>query len=261
MEPSTAADLKPVPNAGSALYTPWLLMLYDFFVIQFSASFVWHCPSKLHLLPFFINNFSKRHLDIGVGTGYFPKMAMSSLARNKESAAQYSPSRQHLSLVDLNPHSLEEARKRVLAKHPAAQVKILLADAVQPLPLALREDEPFDSASLYFLLHCMPGTTADKAQAFVSVKDALSDDGVLFGVTVLGKQWEKVSEGSFMVKKAQQWWPLTSFILDLYNRQGIFTNYEEDPGILDSILRQHYRHVETEIIGMVFRFRATGPIR
>lgn len=262
MESPTAADLNPVPNAGSVLYTPWLLILYDLLVIHFSASFVWRCPTKTYLLPFFTENFSKRHLDIGVGTGYFPKTAMTSLEKSaKQGAAHDTSSTQHLSLADLNPHSLEEAKKRVLAKHPAVQVKTLLADALQPLPSALRGDKPFDSASLYFLLHCMPGLTADKTQAFLSVKDVLSDDGVLSGVTVLGKQWERVTDGSFRPKQTQQWWPLTSFLLGLYNKKGIFHNYEEDPQVLDDVLRQHYRDVETKIIGMVFMFRAARPIR
>lgn len=254
----TAQDPPPVPNAGSTVYTPVMLAIYDFIVIHMSTWLVWRCPAQTKLLPSFAQNMSSRHLDIGVGTGYFPKKAIAKKGR-KEAASQQ---QQHLTLVDLNPNALAMAKTRILAQHPTADLRTVLADAVQPLPSSLRDNDagPFDSASLSLLLHCIPGGTEHKAQAIRVVKEVLSDDGVLFGSTVLGKQWDKVN-GDFRPRQAQPWRPLTSWVLAKYNELGWFDNYADDPQVLDDVLRQHYRDVETEVVGMVFLFRAQRPIR
>ena len=55
---------------GAAAYTPLTLAFYDLAVLQFSNSFVWQCSSHV-LLDFYDQHISDKHLDIGVGTGYF----------------------------------------------------------------------------------------------------------------------------------------------------------------------------------------------
>jgi len=46
-----------------------LLSGYDLWVLGFSNTFVWRCPTRL-LLEFYNEHISGNHLDVGVGTGY-----------------------------------------------------------------------------------------------------------------------------------------------------------------------------------------------
>ena len=245
----------PAPNSGSKRFTPMVLFIYDALVIHFSNPFVWRCPTKKHLLPLFKNNFSKRHLDVGVGNGYFPTRAITHIARSQSGVKRD----QHLSLADLSPHSLEAAKHRISSSHPDADIRCVLADAAKPLPVELQR-KPFDSASLYLLFHCMPGPTESKAQAIRSVSQVLSDDGVLVGSTVLGKVWEKTKSGYKARPEATQG-RLTSFVLGIYNKRGIFDNYEEDPHVFDRVLKENFKQVETKIVGMMLLFRAKNPRR
>lgn len=247
------AEPEPAPNDGSRRFTPLVLLIYDWLVIRFSNPLVWRCPTQKFLLPFFIENFSKRHLDIGVGNGYFPTTALTAMQKEGQR------DQQQLTLVDLSPHSLEAAKQRILSQHPKVEIRCVLADAAKPMPAAL-QGERFDSASLYLLLHCMPGPTASKAQAFSVTKDHLSDDGVLYGATVLGKVWEKLDDGfKARVDEKPSW--LTSFALGFYNKRGIFDNYEEDPQVLEDVLKKEFEEVETRIVGMMFLFKAKRPRR
>jgi hypothetical protein len=56
--------------AGAAIYSKLFLSVYDFYVLGFSNSFVWQCPSRL-ILAFYNEHISGKQLDVGVGTGYF----------------------------------------------------------------------------------------------------------------------------------------------------------------------------------------------
>src|SRR5215471_7704675 len=86
----------PVSDAavarGAAVYTPSTLALYDLVVLGFSNSLVWKCSSRL-ILDFYNEHISGKHLDIGVGTGYF-------LDR-----CRFPTSTPTIALLDLNPES------------------------------------------------------------------------------------------------------------------------------------------------------------
>lgn len=56
--------------AGAAVYSKPFLSVYDLYVLGFSNTFVWHCPARL-ILDFYNEHISRKHLDVGVGTGYF----------------------------------------------------------------------------------------------------------------------------------------------------------------------------------------------
>ncbi|KAM0253815.1 hypothetical protein ACHAP5_000394 [Fusarium lateritium] len=239
------------PNAGSIRFTPLVLAIYDFYVIRVSIPFVWRVSPHKHLRPFFSNHFSKRHLDIGVGNGYFPTKAIQETSRN--------PKDQHLTLVDLSEHSLAAARQRVHSQYPQVDIRCILADAAKPVPPSL-QNERFDSASLFLVLHHMPGPTNVKAKAIRNAKSLLNDDGVLIGSTVLGKQWEKMENG-FRVKNERPLGWFASFMLGFYNKRKIFDNWQEDPNVLEKVLREEFGEVETEVVAMIFLFKATKPRR
>ncbi|KAK4222437.1 hypothetical protein QBC38DRAFT_460427, partial [Podospora fimiseda] len=56
-------------NTGTAWYSPLTLAFYDNQVLGFNMTYVWRCPVRTVQLPFFEENFTNKHLDIGVATG------------------------------------------------------------------------------------------------------------------------------------------------------------------------------------------------
>ncbi len=150
--------------AGQAVYTPLTLAAYDWFVLGFSNRLLWRCPTR-HLRDLYARNVGAAHLDIGVGTGYFLDHAPWPVAKPK------------ITLVDLNPHSLQAAAKRIARYQP----ETITANCLEPLPV----EGPFDSVGLCYLLHCLPGTIAEKAIVFDRVAPVLAENGVVFGATIL----------------------------------------------------------------------------
>lgn len=239
----------PAHNAGSIRFTPIVLVIYDLYVIRVSAPLIWRCSVQKHLRPLFSENFSKRHVDIGVGNGYFPIKALQDQGRNAKD--------QHLTLVDLSLASLNAAKQGILSRHPEIDIRTVHADAGKPLPATL-QNERFGSASLSLIMHHMPGPTLSKAQAIRNAKSILADDGVLVGSTILGKVWEKTDKG-YQAKAGQKPNRVATFALGFYNKRGIFDNYGEDPNVFDKVLKEEFEEVESRIVGMIYIFRAAKP--
>ncbi|RFU24244.1 hypothetical protein B7463_g12095, partial [Scytalidium lignicola] len=213
----------------------FLSIVYDQYVLGFNMNYIWGCPTTSVLLPFFSENFSRKHLDCGVATGYFPAVALSRPFRAN--------SKQHLALLDLNPNPLRAAQNRVLSITTATDVQCVEADVTEPVPKQLL-DEKFDSISMFNLFHCMPGGTA-KLRAIGTFKDLLSDDGVLSGCTVLGAQ------------HSTGW--ITTLYLKWYNRWGVFNNWDDKSEDFQRALEQAFEEVETWVIGVTLLFRARKP--
>jgi Methyltransferase domain len=152
---------------GAAAYTPAALAFYDLAVLGFSNSFIWKCPSRL-ILDFYNQHISDRHLDIGVGTGYF-------LDR-----CQFRSSAPTIALLDLNPNSLSKTATRLRRYNPSCH----MGNVLQPIDIGLTG---FGSIGLNYLLHCVPGDLASKSIVFQHLKPLLRDGGVMFGSTILGK--------------------------------------------------------------------------
>ncbi len=90
---------------GAAVYSRPVLAIYDLFVLRFTNTFVWKCPSP-HILEFYNQNVSDKHLDVGVGTGYF-------LDR-----CTFPSAAPQIALMDLNENSLQKTAKRLRRYHP-----------------------------------------------------------------------------------------------------------------------------------------------
>jgi ubiquinone/menaquinone biosynthesis C-methylase UbiE len=118
---------------GAAAYTTLALAFYDLAVLRFSNSFVWQCSSQV-LLDFYNQHISDKHLDIGVGTGYF-------LDR-----CRFPSTAPKIALFDLNLHSLAKSAKRLRRYNPSCY----LGNALQPIDIGM---SGFDSISLNYLLH------------------------------------------------------------------------------------------------------------
>jgi ubiquinone/menaquinone biosynthesis C-methylase UbiE len=154
---------------GASFYSPTILKLYDFGVLGLSNRFAWQCPTKTVLLPFYKKHLGLKHLDVGVGTGFY--IARANLTRSHQ-----------VSLLDLNENSLRAAAAQV----KQAKVRTFMRDVMQPS--SEPADTGYDSVSLFYLLHCLPGTMDDKETAIANLKRYMSKDGVLYGATILGDE-------------------------------------------------------------------------
>ena len=210
-----------------AVYTPLSLAFYDLAVLGFSNSFVWQCSSHV-LLDFYNEHISDTHLDIGVGTGYF-------LDR-----CRFPSTAPKIALFDLNPHSLAKSAKRLRRYHPSCY----MGNALQPIALQGIDIgmSGFDSISLNYLLHCLPGNLASKSIVFENVKPLLREGGIIFGSTILG---EGVRHN-----------PLAKQLMKIYNAKGIFSNLSDRQSDLEAGLDAHFHEHTIRVAGCVALFSA-----
>jgi SAM-dependent methyltransferase len=198
-------------EAGASVYSPTILKLYDFGVLGLSNRFAWQCPTKTVLLPFYREHLGRKHLDVGVGTGFY--IARAGLTRLHQ-----------VGLLDLNENSLRAAAAQV----KEAEVRTFLRDVMKP------DSEPadtgYDSVSLFYLLHCLPGTMDDKETAIANLKRYLSKDGVLYGATILGEEAGHNAMGRMLLK--------------LYNHKGALHNLGDTFEGLQRMLRRQFDDVQ-----------------
>jgi ubiquinone/menaquinone biosynthesis C-methylase UbiE len=213
--------------AGQAVYSPWVLALYDWWVLGISNQWIWRCPTR-HLLDHFNRHITANHLDIGVGTGYFLDHV------------QFPSTTPRLALLDLNPTCLQVAAKRVARYTPATfQTNIL-----ESLNL---ETPHFDSISLNYILHCLPGTLQTKAIVFDHLNTILNPGGVIFGSTLLHDC-------------DQPHW-IADHLMQTYNAKKIFSNDEDHEEELRTLLTQRFSDVSIERKGYAALFSARNPIK
>ncbi|KAH6645190.1 methyltransferase [Truncatella angustata] len=217
----------------------FLTRIYDHYVLGFNMKYAWSCATDAVLLPFFADNFSHHHMDIGVATGWFPATVLRRPIRNME--------KHQLTLVDFNETSLNASKARVLSVAPHTSVNCVQADITAQLPESLRDAcGKFDSITMFNLFHCVPGG-AEKLRAFATYKELLSDGGALAGCTVLG---QKHATGFF-----------SRSYLRIYNRLDIFNNWDDEQEVIEKALKQEFDQVETEVVGMMLLFKASKPRR
>jgi SAM-dependent methyltransferase len=209
---------------SAAVYNPFVLKLYDLWVTRFSNRFAWHCPAARQIAHYRAH-LRDRHLDVGVGTGFYLQWAREFGAR-------------HVALLDPNPDCLATARAR-LGGVPATSYA---QDALGPLAIP---EPPFGSIGLSYLLHCLPGPFARKAAILDNLLPLLAPGGVLFGSTILGADAGHNALGRKLMA--------------VYNAKGIFGNAGDTIEALDRELRQRFDTVRIEQVGVVALFSAAGP--
>jgi methyltransferase family protein len=195
-----------------AVYTPARLALYDPVILGLSCSLVWKCP-KRHFLDLYDQHIGSPHLDIGVGTGYF-------LDR-----CRFPVERPQITLLDPSDACLTKAAKSLERYSP----RLVQASVLEPLDLRTAR---FASVAMNGVLHCLPASPETKAAIFRNLRPLLQDGGVVFGSTILGSG---VEHGR-----------LARMALARYNREGFFTNLEDDLEGLERALGQPFadRHIE-----------------
>lgn len=207
--------------AGQAVYSKRVLSLYDFWVLGVSNHFFWKCPTRL-ISEKFKSCVSDNHLDVGVGTGYYLKKHLPKNTRR-------------IALLDLNSNSLASTANAIKWFNPESYC----ANVFEPLSL---DCERFDSISVNYLLHCLPGNMKDKASVFGNLKALLFDGGSLFGSTILGSGVPHNVLGNKL--------------MHFYNKKGIFTNLDDNIEELREALNTHFSNVEIELHGCVAIFSA-----
>jgi len=214
-------------DKGARIYTPLILKIYDFWVLGISNSHAWRCSTEDILLNHFRQNMAEKHLDIGVGTGYY-------IAHTRDNS-------NNITLMDLNQNSLASATERIGSHRIHHALK---HDILRQLPDG--EKGQYDSVSMYYLLHCLRGDMHKKAVAIEHASQALTPDGTLHGATILGKGVEHNRLGRYLMK--------------IYNKKGIFCNLADSYEELETILERYFAKVTIQQHGVVAVFTATGKI-
>nr|WP_139347998.1 hypothetical protein [Nocardia donostiensis] len=93
--------------------------------------------------------------------------------------------------MGLNPVPLAYTCRRL--EKSGCVVSAVAGSVLDPVPEAAGTG--FNSIGLNLVMHCVPGTFAEKGVAFEHLARVLSDDGVLFGSTILGDVRAQVSGG------------------------------------------------------------------
>jgi SAM-dependent methyltransferase len=225
-EPKTSiASTTTVPEKGRPIYTPLVLLIYDFWVLGVVNTFAWGCSTTRYLLPQFRANVRSNNLDVGVGTGYYLDKAQI-------------PHTTRLTLIDIEQEPLETAQRR----SRRFDANLVIADILQPLSL----NEKFDSVSMYYLFHCISATMQEKCGVFSHIKYNMTADGVIHGANILGKG---VAQDNWFGK-----W-IRAFCLS----RGLFHNGEDNAYEFEDALRRNFKKVETWVVGTIFIWRAEGP--
>lgn len=211
-------------RAGAKPYSPALLAVYDWLVLVLNARMLWGCRAA-EMLGLYDANVSSRHLDVGVGSGYF-------LDR-----CRFPSTHPSICLYDLNENSLAHTARRIARYRPVARQGNVL-DAL-PYPAG-----SFDSVALSAVLHCLPGDLESKSVVFENVSRCLAVGGVLFGGTVVN-----VPE--------RMHWLARRKLLD-FNRRGFFSNLQDTPEALERSLAKYFDAVSVRMVGAVALFTARG---
>jgi ubiquinone/menaquinone biosynthesis C-methylase UbiE len=222
MTPTATVDRDDPAHAGQAVYSRGFLSFYDAFVYGFNHPVLWRCP-KARLVAHYDARVSARHLDIGVGTG-----ALLDAARFPVAAPE-------ITLMDLNPNSLAAAARRLARHSPRTHRANVLEDW-------RLEPGTYDSVAMTHLLHCLPGSMAEKGVAFEHARRALAPGGTLFGVTILAKDIPLNP-------------PARAFIA-LSNARGILHNWDDGPAELDAALARTFPERQVRVHGTVALFSA-----
>ncbi|GLQ97215.1 class I SAM-dependent methyltransferase [Dyella mobilis] len=220
------SPISPNTQAGAAVYSPFALKVYDWWVLGVSNRWAWQCSTDKVLLPFYRRHVGSRHLDVGVGTGFY--LAHAGFGDD-----------QRIALLDLNENSLRAASSRL----GQSGTEVFVQDVMQPLTAL--SGKRYDSIALFYLLHCLPGDMPGKACVFAHLKSHLAQDGVLYGATILGD-----SAGHNVMGRK---------LMTVYNEKGIFGNRNDTYEALHHALHQHFEQVEVSLHGKVACFSARLP--
>jgi ubiquinone/menaquinone biosynthesis C-methylase UbiE len=196
------------------------LFFYDFILYGIISKYAWGCSIQ-RLDAHYRKYAGSNHLEVGVGTGYLLNRVM------------FKSTQPRLALMDLSQACLEKTKRKVSRYAPEIYVQNILEPIQQTIPV-------FDSISINYVMHCIPGSFKEKSVAFTHLKTLLSGNGVLFGTTVLS---EGVSKN--ILAKLAMW---------MLNVLGVFNNRKDNTYDLEAYLKNNFQVLEFEVIGVTAVF-------
>ena len=202
-------------HAGQAIYSKPLLRVYDLYALRLSSRIIWRCPMTA-VITLYSRHVTANHLDVGVGTGCFLDQCV------------WPTTQPRIAVMDVNPNCLDAAKRRLARYRP----EVYRANVLEPIPFQITR---FDSISLSWLLHCLPGDMYSKASVFDHLQALLNPGGVIFGATLLN---EGVRHNA-----------ISRRLITLYNSTGIFTNLHDDVEGLKQVLAARFSSCNVDIIG------------
>lgn len=241
MDNTTAT--KPMEDSAK-IYTPYLLPLYDWWVLGLSNSWAWKCPTQSILLPFYQRHLanSEYHLDVGAGTGYYPAQVLDPTSTTKASV-------KGITLLDINDNTLVTASKRLTDIGYKGTVGTVNHNIFEPFAEGSENRGKFDSISLFYVFHCLPGSFPTKAENVAkNMASGLTEGGVLYGSTILVKGREQEAHNWFGQK-----------LMNVYNSKGVFGNLNDEEQGLREGLEAVFEEVEIDVVGMVAMFVCKRP--
>ncbi|WP_163835494.1 class I SAM-dependent methyltransferase [Spartinivicinus ruber] len=191
------------------------LFFYDWVLYGIISKYAWGCSTK-RLDDHYANYISNNHLEVGVGTGYLLNRV------------RFQSEKLRLGLMDLSQSCLQKTAKAVARYQP----EIYQQNLLEPITESIAS---FDSISINYVMHCVPGSFKEKGVAFKHLKSLLNENGVLFGTTVL---YQDVPKGL-----------LARLVLAIMNRLGVFNNKQDSLEELRNCLSSNFSHVELQVEG------------
>ncbi|QKG19910.1 class I SAM-dependent methyltransferase [Actinomadura verrucosospora] len=195
-----------LPRGDADMYTRPMLAIYDPIALGMVCPLAWRCPRRT-MLAFYDRNVRDRHLDLGPGSGYF---------LDRCAFPTPDPS---ITLVDLNQLVLDTVSRRIARYRPEALVR----DVLRPLDLG---DRRFTSLAVQNVLHCLPGTMAQKAAVLDHLLPYAEPGARIFGTTVIGDTTGRPRFTRWMMRQ--------------YNKAGSFHNAHDRLDDLDAALADRF---------------------
>lgn len=226
----SGSGISQAEQDGASIYGRVGLALYDVGVVHLSNTLAWRCPAQ-RLLEHYNLHVSARHLDIGPGTGWYLQ----------RTAFPTTPAT--VVLMDLNPATFAVTASRLAPRGITPET--ITGSILAPIKT---DRGPFRSIAANFVMHCVPGSWAEKGAAFGHIADQLADDGVFFGSTILGDEAPHNLIGKTL--------------LAAYNGpMKVFHNRGDDAAGLEAALSAAFGSVDVEVVGTVAVFSAREPLR
>lgn len=210
---------------SSTGYSNLVLELYDFLILKFSSMLIWRCRTS-QLIELYRSCVSRRHLEIGVGTGYLLNRAV------------FPSHWVTLHILDCNPEVLRHAYYRLARYSPIPVLCDLMADDWPALPKQ-------QSIGMNYVWHALEGDKAKRGQVFAKLAQYLEPSGVLFGSSVIGIH-------DHMPK-------LSRLVSQHWLGAGLFNNHGDNADSLNTILQQYFFEVHVWQEGQVMLFMAKQP--
>ncbi|WP_238841438.1 SAM-dependent methyltransferase [Prescottella equi] len=213
---------------GTLNYGQHMLAKYNSRVSAWSNSLVWKCPTA-SLLQYYDDNIGTRHLEVGARSAWFLEQA--------------NPPTTMAETYILGPKTRETIAAKKRLTDQGLLTRVYISSVMAPIAPSVG---CFDSIAANLVFHRIPGTWSEKSLAIRYISDALKENGVFFGATILG-----VGVRHNLLGRT---------LRGVFNsRLGGFHNSKDDKDGLVDVLEAFFERVNVVVEGSVAKFIARRP--